>query len=219
MRTTAILIVLGVLLTGCAKTYDVTGDQLVSMSENSALAEAECYQWLAARADQDAQAMSVLTKDQAFMFLVMRSNNDMVMSLMGKSANPCGEGTNVYDMMARVTESANQANAEMVGTGLNAVKWVGGIWAGGWALGNIVDKATGDAMSISGEGNTMTRTETNTAQIQAGGQSTGDNNLNNSRPEESEPEEEGGDYLGIPGCSGEESYLAGRCAEVPDEGE
>jgi len=217
MKTITAILVLGVMLAGCAKSFDVTGEQLSQMHYNSSKSQTECYEWLSDRALADATAMDAMTKDQAFMYLVMKSNNDMVMSLVGKANNPCDSGENVYDMMARVTEAEAERDAEMYGSTLSAVKWVGGIWAGGWALGNVVDKATGDVMSISGEGNSMNRTQTNTNQLQVAGQTTGDNNLGESEAAEvEEPEEEIGDYLGIPGCSSEESYLAGRCAEGPE---
>jgi len=163
-----------------------------------------------------------MTKDQSFMYLVMKSNNDMVMSLMGKSNNPCEGGSNVYDLMARAIESDNTLAGKWVDGGFGAVRIVGGIWAAGWAVGNIADKVAGESMVISGEGNTMNRsqTTTTTVQSQAAGETTGDNNLDNSKPgDQIEPEEvieEGGDYLGIPGCSGEESYLAGRCSVGPE---
>ena len=214
MRATAILALL-VMLTGCAKGFDVSGDQLVKMQESSALADMQCYEWMEARALQDAEAMSMLTKDAAFMYLVMRSNNDLIVALVGKSANPCGSGTNVYDMMARVSESANEANAAMFGAGLSAVKLVGGIYAAGWAVGNIADKVTGDSMEISGEGNTMERTQTTTTTIQsqASGQTTGDNNLDESTQsvDEAQPEEPGECWIDFPGGCSCESREAGNC--------
>jgi len=183
MRGTAIMVALGLLLmtSGCAKTIKLEEGDLVSMSENSASAEMSCYEWLEAKAIADASAMSSLTKEQQFMYLMQQSTVQLVQAATGHVSNPCGNGTNVYDMMAEIAVAEIQRDSAMFGHTMGAVKMVGSIWAGGWAIGNIVDKATGDAMIIKGENNSMTRSQSTNQQIQTAGQNTGDNNLDESQ--------------------------------------
>ena len=164
-------------LSGCSS-IELTGDQISTMQANTATAQMECYEWLEARALADAEAIENLTKEQAFLYLVMKSNNDMVTSLVGNSTNPCGDGNGVYDMIARMHEADRQMVGDISSKALGAVGIVGGIWATGNALGTLADAVQGTTITVDGEGNTTSADRTSTTQVQTSGETTGDNNSN-----------------------------------------
>jgi len=206
-------VTLAVLLTGCATPpHEIQADPQVAVAQAKAL-EA-CRQWQTAEQDRKWNEVGSMPDSHKAFAIMHFDTLATIRAVTGADEDVCHQGTNVYDAMIAYYKH----HAEEVGDGLDLVKV--GMWAvtAGIISNNIFDAVSGTEINVQSGGDASLSDVANTktiTQIQAGGQSTGDNNLGEPGQSVAEPEE-GGDYLGIPGCSGEESYLAGRCAEGPE---
>ena len=106
-------------------------------------------------------------------------------------------------------------DSEWVGpvrAGISAAGVVGGIWVAGNAIADIANSASG--VTVAGNNNVVTdvgnTTDNSVFQTQLSQTGNGDNNNPGIPDSSSEPSP----WDLIPGCSGEESYLAGNCGAI-----
>jgi hypothetical protein len=211
------IIALGVLITlsGCGRSIDLSGEQLAEMQENSSNAQIECYEWLEAEALAAESAIGNLTKEQQFMFLILQNNTKIIAAATGKAVNPCNGETNIYDMVARIVESDNEKQKEIVDDILTGATIVGGILA----TGNLLEKIKGTELTINSGGDTDLENVANNPsnrQYQANNGPGGDNNSTcpDGNCDDKDPAfgecGEDGFIIGVPGCSCE-SREEGNC--------
>jgi len=151
------------MLTGCGATYDV-GPEMGQLAAAQETGRAECMKAYAESQKVDCTGMD--SRD-CMMVKVQQQTAILVGMATGKSANPCGEGSNLFDVMK---EEVAQKN-ESLRSGMGVAGGVAKIGLGVWGATEIVDsigKNAGSTSTVNTEGgdstisNTRSNTETNT---------------------------------------------------------
>lgn len=139
-------------MAGCAATPITPSQERIQIAMEQA--EVACYEQ---QTDHDIaimEAMSNVPKDQvAFVVMMMQmseANKEAMAMATGKSYNPCNSSTSAFDVQVAELKYKNDYASNATGSLLNLGKWA----VGGWAVSELMNKASGDAYNYiaSGQG-------------------------------------------------------------------
>ena len=118
MKTLIALFAL-VMLTGCGATYDV-GPDMIDLAIGQGRNQAECVKAYSESLKVDC---SGLTSQDCMMVKMQQQTVILVGMATGKSGNPCGDGTNIFDVMQTEVAQKNESLRSVTGSAAGVVKF------------------------------------------------------------------------------------------------
>ena len=147
--------IISLIMIGCSST-PITMAQL-DINDSQERSRIECYKSLKEAQLERTKALSFIPKDQLALVLVldsMQSNNLVMMGMAtGKNYDPCGSGTNVFDVQIAEVNAKNGSLQSVTGGFVDIAK----IGLAVWGATEIVDSISGasSGLAIAGDGNTV----------------------------------------------------------------
>ena len=186
LPTLAISLLAIVTLSGCGAPYQAATGDMATLAIKQYEAQSEC-----AKAYQEAQKIDCSKlSEMNCMFLQMQQQNiALVGAATGKMANPCGAGTNLFDVMKEEVAQKNATVRSVTGSAAGVVKFGLGVW-GATEVVDSIGKNAGSTSNVDTNGGdssistSRTQTETNTHSTAS---NTGEEGVSTTNPTSAEP--------------------------------
>jgi len=134
---------------GCAKVTPPT-PEMIQAQVHTDLVQQTCYEAFQEKAVADAKMLAGIPDDSKTMVILLKQQGDFSKSMMslatGNSLDPCGGGSNLYDVQIAELKAQSVIAAKYIDGTFGIAKWV----VGGVTVAHVLDDLGGVAYNLSG---------------------------------------------------------------------